>query len=128
MATTRSATRDIHFTFLVLTIGAVFAFGAFLWLGWLGVMLVGLSGLWLTNHPRALRADREGDIVYADDPWNPVSKAVEERGREELKQRLASEGRSQKEITAERARLRYLKNTAMFAVTLLGFVMMMVHG
>ena len=118
----------IRYTMLILTIGTFLAIGAYAWFGWFGVMLVGLLGLWLTNHPRLIRADEEGDIVYADDLWQPVSKAVEQRGREELEQRLAAEGRSQREVAGERARLRYLKNTAMMALAALGFVMMLIRG
>jgi hypothetical protein len=108
--------------------GMIAAIAAFAFIGWFGVGLVGLLGLWYVNDLRTIRRDDDGDIAYPDFRRTPYADALYEQARRNHHQELASEGLRQEDIAAERAVLRYLKNTVFLALMVLGFGMAMIHG
>jgi len=105
--------------------GAVAAFAV---VGWFGVGLAGLTGLWFVNDHRAISRDEEGDIAYPDYRPTAYADALHAQARRNHLQQLAAEGRCQQDIAAERAFQRYLKNTVFLAVTVFGFGMSFLHG
>lgn len=102
--------------------GAVAAYAV---IGWLGVGMVGLTGLWFVNDHRMVQLDEHGDIAYPGYWRTPYADALYERARRNHHERLAAAGRRQQDIAAERAFMRHLKNTVFMALTALGLAMSM---
>ena len=100
--------------------GAVAAYAV---IGWLGVGMVGLTGLWFVNDHRMVQLDEQGDIAYPGYWRTPYADALYERARRNHHEQLAAEGRRQQDIAAERAFMRHLKNTVFMALTALGLAM-----
>ena len=101
------------------------AIAAFAVIGWFGVGLVGLTGLWFVNDYRMVQRDEHGDLVYPGRWRTPYADALYECARQNLREQLAAEGRCQQDVAAERAYLRYLKNTIFLALLALGLAMVM---
>jgi hypothetical protein len=99
------------------------AAAAYAVIGWLGVGMVGLTGLWLVNDHRMVQLDEQGDIAYPDYWRTPYADALYQQARRNHHEQLAAKGRRQQDIAAERAFMRYLKNTVFMALTALGLAM-----
>ncbi len=117
----------LAYTGVVSAIGGLGAIAAFILIGWFGVGLVGLLGLWFVNDFHMVRRDEDGDIAYPDYRRTPYADALYEQARANHRKQLAAEGRRQEDIAAERAYLRYLKNTVFLALMALGLGMTMLQ-
>jgi len=108
---------------LLVAVAGTGAVAAYAVIGWLGVGMVGLIGLWLVNDHNMVQRDEQGDIAYPGYWRTPYADALYERARRNHREQLAAEGRRQQDIAAERAFMRYLKNTLFMALTALGLAM-----
>ena len=70
-----------------------------------------------------MQLDEQGDIAYPGYWRTPYADALYERARQNYTEQLAAEGRRQQDVAAERAFMRYLKNTVFLALTALGLAM-----
>ncbi len=98
------------FAVLVLTVVA------FLYVGWLGVGLIGLVGLLIST-----RVDLWGGHAVADSGEGSGAVNMYAQQIEAAKQRARSEGMAGEEKKTERSRVVYLVNTMFIAMIVLGF-------
>ncbi|MCP4329573.1 MAG: hypothetical protein GY791_14190 [Alphaproteobacteria bacterium] len=126
--TPRDDRATLKYTAALFAAAAAAGIAGYAVIGWLGVGLVGLFGLWFVNDHRMVQSDEDGDIAYPDYRRTPYADALYEQARANHLRQLAAEGKRQEDIAAERAFLRYLKNTVFLSVMAFGLGMTMLHG